>query len=119
MKKAVLLVVTVLVLVFGIGITARAASVKEEEVRISKEQYYVMEEEFQKEARMILLEKGCKDAGIMLTYVTDAEGRRAYTVTVHHSRLDKMEEQELKLLEARLQESGQKVLMTEVSLKKL
>ena len=119
MKKAVLLVAAVLVLAFGIGITAKAASVKEEGARFSKEQYRIMEEEFQKEVRMILLEKGCKNAGIMLTYVTDAEGMREYTVTVHHSRLDDMEEQEMKLLEARLQERGQEVLKAEVSMKKL
>ena len=119
MKKAVLLMVTILVLAFGIGITAKAASVKGEGTRFSKEQYRIMEDEFQKEARMILLEKGCKNAGIMLTYVTDAEGMRVYTITVHHSRLEDMEEQEMKVLEARLQERGWEVLMANVSMKKL
>lgn len=119
MKKAVLLVVTVLILVFGIGMTAKAATQKEAGQVISKEQYRNMEEEYLKEARLILLEKGCKNAGVTLTYVTDTEGNRDYVVTVHHTKLDNMEEQEIKILEARLQESGQEMLMSKVSLKKL
>lgn len=119
MKKIVLLVVIVLVLAFGIGMTAKAAFIKEEGKSIRKEQYHIMEEEYKKEAKMILLEKGCKNAGITLTYVTDAEGNREYVITVHHSRLDKMDAQELTLLEARLRESGSKMLMTDISLKKI
>ena len=118
MKKIIFVLTMVTVLVLGIGMTVRAASFKES-YKISKEQYRVMEEEYLDEVRDILLEKGCKNAGITLTYITDAEENRSYTVTVHHTKLEKMEEQELALLEARIHESGEKVMLAEVEFKQL
>ncbi len=119
MKKMGLLVIAVLTLVWGISMTAKAASFKGDAIRISNEEYRMMEEEYVNEIRLILLEKGCRNAGITLTYVTDAEGNRNYTVALHHSRLDKMEVQEKVLLESRLQECAEKILFAEVSLKQL
>lgn len=116
MKKLVILLTAVVALVLGIGMTVKAASSKEE-IKISREQYRMMEEDYLEEVRDILLEKGCKNAGITLTYVTDAEGKRSYMITVHHSRLEKMEVQELALLEARMQELAEDILLTEVELK--
>ena len=118
MKKAILFMTAVLILVFGIGMTAKAASLKDGKQGISGEQYQIMEEEYLKEVRLILLEKGCKNAGVTLTYVKDVEENREYTIAVHHSGLDKMEEQEIILLEARLQESANKILMTDVCLRR-
>lgn len=120
MKKMVIFLtaVVVLVLVLGIGMTVKAASFKET-IEISKEKYRMMEEDYLEEVRDILLEKGCKNSGITLTYVTDAEGNRSYTVTVHHARLADMETQELKLLEARMQELAKVTLLTDVELKQL
>ena len=118
MKKVVFLLTMVTVLVLGIGMTVKAASSKGD-YKISKEQYRVMEEEYLDEVRDILLEKGCKNAGITLTYITDAEENRTYTVKIHHTKLEKMEAQELALLEARIQESGEKALLTAVELKQL
>ena len=54
-----------------------------------------------------------------MTYITDANGNREYTITLHHARLEKMETQEKVLLESRLQESAEKILFTEVALKQL
>lgn len=119
MKKVTLLLATVLVLVFGIGMTAKAASCKEVKSKFSREQYRVMEEEYVNEVRLLLLEKGCKNAGITLTYITDSEGNRDYIVTVHHAKLEKMEAQELLLLEARMQESAESILVADVTLKQL
>lgn len=118
MKKMGLLVIAVLTLVWGISMTAKAASFKED-IGFSSEEYGMMEEEYVNEIRLILLEKGCKNAGITLTYVTDAEGNRNYTVALHHNRLDKMKVQEKVLLESRLQECAEKILFAEVSLKQL
>ena len=118
MKKMVLLLTAVVVLVLGIGMTVKAASSKEI-IKISKGQYRKMEEEYVEEVRDILLEKGCKNAGVTLTYVTDAEENRSYKVTVHHPRLEQMGTQELGLLEARLQECAEIMLFAEVELKQL
>lgn len=118
MRKLVFLLTLVSVLALGIGMTVKAASDKEE-FRISKEQYCLMEEEYLKEVRDILLEKGCKNAGITLTYVADAEENRNYTITVHHPGLEDMEIQELALLEARMQELAEVLLFSGVELKQL
>ena len=118
MRKLVVLLTTAVVLVLGIGMTVKAASSKEI-IEISKGQYRMMEEEYVEEVRDILLEKGCRNAGITLTYVTDAENNRSYTVTVHHNRLEDLEAQELKLLEARLQELAEVTLLAEVELAQL
>lgn len=119
MRKMRLLAVAVLVLVFGIGMTAKAASLKEENISLGKEEYRMMEEECMDEVRLILLEKGCKNAGITLTYVTDAEGNRDYIVTVHHAKLHEMDNQELILLQARMTEAAEKMLLTKVTLKQI
>ncbi len=119
MKKAGLLLAAVLILVLGIGMTAKASSFKGGNIQISREQYRIMEEEYLEEVREILLEKGCKNAGITLTYITDIDGNREYVVTVHHAKLEKMENQELILLQARMQESAEEMLYAEVILKRL
>ena len=119
MKKVTLLIAVVLVLVFGISMTAKAASFKEESIQFSREQYRLMEEEYVDEVRMILLEKGCKNAGVTLTYVADTEGSREYIVTVHHVKLQKLGSQELALLQARVREKAQKILFTDVVLKQI
>lgn len=119
MKKIGLLTAAVLVFALAISISAKAASFKEENSEVTEKQYAIMEEQYVNEARMILLEKGCKNAGVTLTYITDVQGNREYTLTVHHTKLEKMKNQELALLKSRLQESGEKILLTEVSLKQL
>ena len=119
MKKMAVLLVVVFSLVLAIGMSAKAAVLKGDGSAFSTKQYVDMEEEYVKEARMILLEKGCKNAGITLTYIADAEGNREYTVTLHHAKLDKMKDGERALLTSRLQESAEKILLTEVSLKQL
>lgn len=119
MKKVGLLIAVVVVWVLGIGMTAKAASFIEDNKKISKEQYEVMEKEYVEEVRLILLEKGCKHAGVTLTYIMDAEENRTYKVTVHHEKLEKMNSQEVSLLEARMQEKAEEMLLGEVSLKLL
>ena len=118
MRKIVVLLTTAVVLVLGIGMTVKAASSKEI-IEISKEQYRVMEEDYLEEVRDILLEKGCKNAGVTLTYVTDAEENRSYIVTVHHARLEDLQSQELLLLEARMQELAEVTLFADVELEQL
>lgn len=119
MKKMGLFLAVILVLVFTIGISAKAASFREDDIELDEKQYAEMEECYVNEVKMILLEKGCKNAGIMLTYIADIEGKRDYVVTVCHSKLDKMKEQEILLLKARLQESGKEILMANVDLKRI
>ena len=119
MKKMGLLLTVVLVLAFTISMTAKAASFKENRREVSDKQYRVMEEEFLSAARMILLEKGCKNAGVTLTYVTDMDGNREYTVCVHHEKLSIMEADEYGILQARIMQSVKDILFAESILKKI
>ena len=119
MKRAGFLVAAVLILALGIGMTAKAASQRAENITYSKEQYCMMEEEYLEEVRDILLEKGCKNAGVTLTYITDNAGSRRYIVTVHHAKLKKIDTQQWTLLQAKIQESAERMLFAEVELKQL
>lgn len=105
MKKVVIIITAVVFFVLGISMTAKASS--KEEFRIGQEQYGMIENEYLEEVRDILLEKGCKNAGVTLRYITDMEENRSYMVTIHHARLEDMEEWELALLEARIMEVWQ------------
>lgn len=119
MKKMGLLLTVVLILAFTISMTTKAASFKEDRKEFIDKQYRVMEEEFLSVARRILLEKGCKNVGLTLTYITDVQGNRTYTMTMHHARLDNMETREMTLLEGRLQERAEEILFTEIILKRI
>lgn len=64
---------------------------------------YYQEEEARlvEDTRAYLNGHGLKNSGVMLTRVVEADGRREYTVTVHHQDIDKMtlEEREALALE--------------------
>ena len=44
--------------------------------------------------RDYLAEKGYADSGITMNYVTDEDGTVEYTVTIHHRKIDKLDEEE-------------------------
>ena len=117
MRRMIMLVAVVMVLAMGIGMSVMAATDKEASYVISNEQYKEMEQECLQEVKLILLEKGCKDAGVTLTYVTMEDGSREYTVCVHHAKLDVMESEEYGLLQARIKELVRDNLMAEASIK--
>lgn len=64
----------------------------------------------EKESRLVkdtwtyLNRQGFADSGVMLTRVVEADGSRAYTVTVHHGRLDSLSEAEREQLAEELEE---------------
>lgn len=56
------------------------------------ESYYrEREQELVSEVRRYLNESGYTDSGVTLTRVVDGEGGRAYTLTIYHRRIDRME----------------------------
>jgi len=109
MRKMLLFVGMILVLVLGFGMSALAVST--EGKLPGREEYQQMEAQYTESIRGILLEKGCKNAGITLTYIVDSEGKREYTVTIHHRKLEKMTREEWILLQARIQEAGMDILL--------
>jgi len=57
---------------------------------IRKADYRQMEQEYVQQVRTFLDDSGYGNSGVMLTYVTDGEGSRIYTVTIHHERLESL-----------------------------
>ena len=119
MKKMVIFLVVVMVLVMGISMSVMAATDKEVSYQISNEEYKELEQECLYDVKQILLEKGCKDAGVTLTYVTSEEGSREYTVCVHHERLDAMDVEEYGILQARIKDIVRDNLMAKACIKKI
>ena len=60
-----------------------------------QEAYYrAQEKELLEETKAYLTELGYKNSGVTLTRVVDASGRREYTFTIHHGKIDRMSEVE-------------------------
>lgn len=73
--------------------------------RQEMENYYrVKEQELEKEIWGFLNEEGYENSGVAITRVVDEEGCREYTVTIHHSRIDRMDEEEKEALKKELTE---------------
>lgn len=66
--------------------------------------YRQLEKGLVEDARLFLYEKGFADSGVMLTRVIDESGSRQYTLTVHHGRITRMDEEERQVLMAELQQ---------------
>lgn len=54
--------------------------------------YQAKEAEMVRQTRDFLQRAGYKNSGVMLTRVVDNEGKRQYTMTIHHGKIDKMDE---------------------------
>lgn len=67
------------------------------------ESYYrAREKELVQDTRKYLNAAGYQNSGVTLTSVTDADGSREYTITVHHDRIDRMDENARELLREEL-----------------
>lgn len=117
MEKKVFLVTILVLLILGAGTTAKADYGTKNV--ISKEERQVLEEEYVEEVRRILLEKGCRDAGVTLTYTTDMEGNIEYTVSLYHEKINRMKSRDILLLQARIKEAAIEKYLGEVSLKQI
>lgn len=56
------------------------------------------------EARAFLDGKGFVNSGVMLTRVIDGDGKREYTLTVHHGKIDRLSDENRLALMAELEE---------------
>lgn len=64
--------------------------------------YRAREKELVKDTREYLNAAGFHNSGVTLTSVTDTDGSREYTITVHHDRIDRMDENARELLKEEL-----------------
>lgn len=89
-------ILLVLVAAFFVTATVRSRTALD---RAELEGYYrEKEEQFVRNARKYLNAQGYQNSGVMLTRVVGADGSRVYTVTLHHSDFDRLEEEEREAL---------------------
>lgn len=93
----------VLVLVFVLLISGRAMS-QEKQVVADREGLQKLEQEYIREIRDYLAEKGYANSGVNLTCVTEADGDRNYQVAIYHKRIEKLDEIQKKELFEEIEE---------------
>ncbi len=64
--------------------------------------YRERERQMVEDTKMFLNQQGFVNSGVTLTRVVDGDGRRRYTLTVHHRLIDQMEVSEREALACRL-----------------
>lgn len=67
--------------------------------------YAALEEQYLEEARRLLEDEGFKNCGVDLRWVSYEDGRREYTMFLHHRRLERMSEEDKAALAGRLSEA--------------
>lgn len=94
-REGVLFMVTTIVLVLIIACCAAGTVYSRNGIyRAEEESFYrEKERELLRETRSYLSAKGYDNSGVNITRVLDEEGAREYTITIHHGRIDKMEEE--------------------------
>lgn len=80
-----------LILVSAFCFTGTVISQNKPSEKEMENYYRAQEKELVQETRDYLNQAGFSNSGVTLTRVIDADGSREYTVTVHHSKIDKMD----------------------------
>ena len=92
--------VTVLFVMISAFCISQTVSGKEDAEAKEQEAFYrEQENKLLADTRAFLNQEGYYNSGVTLTRVVDSDGSREYTITIHHSRIDRMddfEKQELK-----------------------
>ena len=91
MKKAVLSLLTLLIIAISCIIgTLNVRATKKQ--AMTDASYTEFERRYRADVREYLNEAGFKNAGITLTKVIDTDGKRTYTLEVHHKSFAKLDE---------------------------
>lgn len=109
MKNTVFAGVTVL-LILTVWLSAAGIVKSESSERAKEEHYAVLEQQYVEDVREYLNKTGYPDSGVMCNRVIYEDGRREYTVFLHHRRLAGLAEEEK---EALMQELLQKAMEEE------
>lgn len=92
MKNVTFLITTVVlvcVIGFCVAITVKGQTSNTVD---EKEAYYrTAEAQLLSDTKVYLSEQGFANSGVTLNRIVDAEGKREYTFTIHHSRIDVMD----------------------------
>ncbi len=61
----------------------------------AQERYYrALEQEYVKEIRKLLAERGYCNSGVTMNRVVQEDGSRQYTITIHHRRITQLDEEQ-------------------------
>lgn len=82
-----------LILIIAFCISGTVISQNKHGSREEAQYFNAIEQEYTEAVRKLLSEKGCENSGITMTRVTDTDGSREYTVTIHHRRLKSLSEE--------------------------
>ncbi len=94
-RTALFIIVTIIfILISTFCISATVVSQSHISDRTLDKYRKVQEKEYVTELRGYLAKQGYYNSGVTLTSVTDAEGSRTYTATIHHAGIDRLTEDE-------------------------
>lgn len=91
-NKSYITVTLILLVTFFLAAGIRANGRSNRIPDITGEYYRQIENEYLADVRQILTENGFSNAGLSLTKQVNEEGGLDYTLSVHHRRIDKMDE---------------------------
>lgn len=104
-KLALSVILTVASLLLTVFCICGTVSVRNSGRGQMQDRYYrSLEQEYKQELCHLLETEGYQNSGIMLTYVTEEDGIRSYTVTIHHRRIDQLDEESRQELISRCRE---------------
>ncbi len=87
--------VTVLLVLLITGLCVETVKCRNDVSVQEMELFYAeKEQELVHEAKALLRAEGYENSGVMLTRVVEADGSRQYTLTVHHGRINRLNEAE-------------------------
>lgn len=67
--------------------------------------YAALEQEYLDQARLLLDEEGFRDCGVNIRWVAEGDGKREYTVLLHHRKLNRMSKEERESLTDKLSDA--------------
>ena len=93
-KKTTLFAVTTIILVLITAFFISATVVCESSIDEQAQYQYQknLEKEYVEELRVYLAGRGYHNSGVTLTSVTEADGSRTYTATIHHASIDRLDQ---------------------------
>ncbi|MBR1691944.1 MAG: hypothetical protein IJ711_04130 [Lachnospiraceae bacterium] len=107
MKRSVFIMMTILlsaVIVISCRQTVQAQ--RESRVLADAQSVHIMEEEYETKVKEVLHANNLTNAGVMMTKVIYADGRREYTVKIHDRRLETLSADDRTKLLVQLSEIG-------------
>ncbi|MBQ8596502.1 MAG: hypothetical protein IJ409_10545 [Lachnospiraceae bacterium] len=103
MKKNMLTIILTVILVFisAFCISGTVISQERGKSKVEEKYYRQAEQAYVKEVRSFLNEQGYKNSGVTMTYILAEDGSREYTVTIHHKKINALDESgKYRLMEA-------------------